>query len=297
MLGPINVLSGKSLLDFIDYLHVFRTFCHCRHTSPNAIAHHYHWPNFADMDTTSYQLLILNIGNDNIMERNIPRSWSHSSRIGYFPLLAQLKGQTPPKDSKLSEKFLTRMCMKCNNSWKPPRAHHCSVCNRCVFRMDHHCDWLNNCVGIGTIKLFYLFLVYTALHCFHTLTCLALEFGLTFHFRGSEILYELVIDVQARKILGIAFAFFGLFFLIFTLDFIYEQTTCIFANQTIIDSEQNIRGSPRSKTANFSAVFGGEPSFRWLLPNPAQAPVDYEEMLYRFRVVPPSNLNGHDKAE
>eukprot|EP01017_Pseudomicrothorax_dubius_P027906 TRINITY_DN3271_c0_g1_i15.p1 TRINITY_DN3271_c0_g1~~TRINITY_DN3271_c0_g1_i15.p1 ORF type:complete len:290 (-),score=20.48 TRINITY_DN3271_c0_g1_i15:125-994(-) len=211
---------------------------------------------------------------------------------GLIPL-----GLTPPKDSKLSEKFLTRMCMKCNNSWKPPRAHHCSVCNRCVFRMDHHCDWLNNCVGIGTIKLFYLFLVYTALHCFHTLTCLALEFGLTFHFRGSEILYELVIDVQARKILGIAFAFFGLFFLIFTLDFIYEQTTCIFANQTIIDSEQNIRGSPRSKTANFSAVFGGEPSFRWLLPNPAQAPVDYEEMLYRFRVVPPSNLNGHDKAE
>lgn len=36
-------------------------------------------------------------------------------------------------------------CDKCQDV-KPPRAHHCSVCKRCVFRYDHHCKWINNCV-------------------------------------------------------------------------------------------------------------------------------------------------------
>jgi ribosomal protein L40E len=33
-----------------------------------------------------------------------------------------------------------RFCQKCQ-CYKPPRAHHCRVCGRCVLRMDHHCPW------------------------------------------------------------------------------------------------------------------------------------------------------------
>ncbi|KAI8430958.1 hypothetical protein MSG28_001064 [Choristoneura fumiferana] len=35
-------------------------------------------------------------------------------------------------------------CTKCC-SIKPERAHHCSVCQRCIRKMDHHCPWVNNC--------------------------------------------------------------------------------------------------------------------------------------------------------
>ena len=47
-------------------------------------------------------------------------------------------------------------CPKCC-SIKPERAHHCSVCQRCIRKMDHHCPWVNNCVGEGktTIKICY----------------------------------------------------------------------------------------------------------------------------------------------
>lgn len=31
-------------------------------------------------------------------------------------------------------------CPKCC-SIKPERAHHCSVCQRCIRKMDHHCPW------------------------------------------------------------------------------------------------------------------------------------------------------------
>lgn len=57
-----------------------------------------------------------------------------------------------------------RYCKKCAVT-KPDRAHHCSTCNRCVLKMDHHCPWLATCVGMRNYKPFLLFLIYISLFC------------------------------------------------------------------------------------------------------------------------------------
>ena len=53
-------------------------------------------------------------------------------------------GEVPSNTEDI--KIVTSICKKCMHP-KPPRTHHCSVCDKCVLKMDHHCPWINGCIG------------------------------------------------------------------------------------------------------------------------------------------------------
>ena len=50
-----------------------------------------------------------------------------------------------------------RKCKYCKEI-KPLRTHHCSLCGICIMKMDHHCPWINNCIGQNNQRYFLLFL-------------------------------------------------------------------------------------------------------------------------------------------
>ena len=83
---------------------------------------------------------------------------------------------------------LERVCKFCLVI-KPHRAHHCRTCRRCMLKMDHHCKFVNNCIGFKNYKFFLVFLFYSTVLCVFMLGTMI--DGLKFYFNefGWETLY------------------------------------------------------------------------------------------------------------
>ncbi|TNV76916.1 hypothetical protein FGO68_gene1190 [Halteria grandinella] len=58
-----------------------------------------------------------------------------------------------------SLKEINQTCKICDQV-KPLRVKHCNTCEQCVIKMDHHCLWINNCIGLHN----YIYVVQLLFH-------------------------------------------------------------------------------------------------------------------------------------
>ncbi|XP_013778401.1 probable palmitoyltransferase ZDHHC16 isoform X1 [Limulus polyphemus] len=83
--------------------------------------------------------------------------WLLVNIIFHYYMAFKTSAGFPPEGILIQE--AVSICKKCIAP-KPPRTHHCSVCDHCILKMDHHCPWLNNCIGHFNHRYFFLFCVY-----------------------------------------------------------------------------------------------------------------------------------------
>lgn len=154
-----------------------------------------------------------------------------------------------------------RFCRKCSQ-FKPPRTHHCSICKRCILKMDHHCVWVVNCVGALNYKYFLLFLFYTFLET--TLVSLSLLRMFIAFFSDGDISGTpgQIIAIFISFVLNIAFA-------LSILGFLIMHMTLVAGNTTTIEAYDK-KASPNWRydlgwKKNFEQVFGADKRF-WFIP-------------------------------
>ncbi|CAK6977930.1 palmitoyltransferase ZDHHC7-like [Scomber scombrus] len=155
-------------------------------------------------------------------------------------------------------------CPKCC-SIKPERAHHCSICKRCIRKMDHHCPWVNNCVGEKNQRFFVLFTMYIAMISSHALALCGYQFITCVRVQWRECSD---FSPPVTMMLMIFLCMEGLLFFTFTAVMFSTQLHSICNDETEIERLKNEKPTWERQTrwAGLRSVFGGQPSLLWINP-------------------------------
>lgn len=210
-----------------------------------------------------------------------------------------------------------RRCHKCNDNYKPTRAHHDSVTGRCIVKMDHYCPWVCNAIGALNHKFFLLFLLYTFITSIVSIILIAMgaiECGIaletskpnkvTSSYSAAKAAFEVgyaqfngendqtmppgcdrILSPHVMMLFIVSVTFF-----VFTLCMILEQKDVVLTNKGKI-ARMKIRAGKAEEhelgrvTNDFNEVFGGDSpyfAYHWLLPIPIWFPEGMRDVVLGY---------------
>ena len=141
---------------------------------------------------------------------------------------------------------------------RPINAHHCSVCHKCFIDQDHHCPWVNNCIGLFNKKVFILFLFYSSIEVIYS------DF-LFFYYSLYKNINQFKND-PFLIILDVFSLIFGLILAIVSIMLLFDQYDSIVSDCTQCDFKKGILLEKFHVKDQFEIIFGGNFTYKWLLP-------------------------------
>ena len=112
--------------------------------------------------------------------------------------------------------------------------------------MDHHCDWVDNCIGATNQKNFFLFLIFAIFQCVLTFILFFNSFVLWIYHQKTNFNKDIF---SFGNLLNLILCFFSVFFFFFCCDFCFDQYEGILENQTTVESYKDVWGK---KVSNFT---------------------------------------------
>jgi len=146
---------------------------------------------------------------------------------------------------KSNKEFNLRVCKKCK-AYRPPKSYHCRICQKCIYKMHHHCPWINNCVGQVNQKFFIQFLFYLLLICVYTIVVIIIELISNRNTSQAKAIHTFILLIESLL--------FGIFAIVVFSDQVYSV----------------IKSTPSSKSLSpqlfITKLCGTEKWLLWILP-------------------------------
>ncbi|CAK71347.1 unnamed protein product (macronuclear) [Paramecium tetraurelia] len=133
------------------------------------------------------------------------------------------------------------VCQECLIK-KPERSRHCEFCKRCIVVYDHHCPWVNNCIGAKNYFIYFSFISIIWINLIHILILNSAFIGQEYS-DGNPIYswFNNMIESQSNTlfitkiVVQSIIIFLSVLFIIAVSHLLYGQIITLFTNRTTFE--------------------------------------------------------------